>query len=750
MTAPLTATDDANLNGKAMTTATGASITQALITATTGTLTPAGTLTINSNVTYAGAATTGMVIVGSGASLTINGQVTQSAATGYAIVASSTGVVTISNAGGTAISNTNSGRGVSHGSTGNLSVTGDVANSGDGRAIYISAVATVSIVGDVSNTGGGNCVESHISYVEPAITGDVHASAGNGVYCFPGRAIVDGNLTSSVGGNAVNVNNGGKLTWSGNRTLASNEECRIVVTSAGVVDFSSLVLTNSGRWLLDWRGTGTPVFGSGGTLCQIINHISTSESLIIGTDHAGVVIGPTLPAVDEVEDGVLYGYGDSLEGEMPAGGGVDPADIVAAANVRNGTPRYTGGSNGTAYIPAAADVRYGANVDATTGTCHVPTAAQTQSGVAVDVSDTGTFTHTEDYTLTASIDYPAVGNVLSSDTVGGSSGTYHAPDAAEVISTASFGANSGTAGTYSVTNVAAGNIKKNVSIGGVTGTYDPMAAAVFPAEADVNSTDTAYGPTGAEYAGSLNMGLYTLITNVVSATYVVTGHDNYTGGTSGSYPTTATTTASVQASDAATLTATTLDTDGTDTTVAFGASNGTAKSGAVYSAGSAAGYEAGSAAGFTAGQADQLDTDKDAVTAGAASILDSATILTIQGTYDLATEQAAQFASGQADQLATDQAAVLSSAEWIISGHSILSQSGAFDLSAYTLTSSIDYPAATSVLSSDTVGGTPGTYHEAESSEVKSGVTYGPSSSYTGTYAGGTVEVGILLVGVAT
>jgi lysophospholipase L1-like esterase len=57
-------------------------------------------------------------------------------------------------------------------------------------------------------------------------------------------------------------------------------------------------------------------------------------------------------------------------------------------------------------------------------------------------------------------------------------------------------------------------------------------------------------------------------------------------------------------------------------------------------------------------KAEQLQDDKDAITAGKADILDTRTILTIQGTYDLAAEQAAQFAAGQADQLATDQAAV--------------------------------------------------------------------------------------------
>lgn len=82
-------------------------------------------------------------------------------------------------------------------------------------------------------------------------------------------------------------------------------------------------------------------------------------------------------------------------------------------------------------------------------------------------------------------------------------GTYHAPDAAEVISTAVFGVNSGTSGT--VVLPAVGDVKDGVTYGpssGLTGTYDPMAAAVFPAEANTLEAESAYGPTGAEYAGT--------------------------------------------------------------------------------------------------------------------------------------------------------------------------------------------------------------------------------------------------------
>lgn len=45
-----------------------------------------------------------------------------------------------------------------------------------------------------------------------------------------------------------------------------------------------------------------------------------------------------------------------------------------------------------------------------------------------------------------------------------------------------------------------------------------------------------------------------------------------------------------------------------------------------------------------------------------------------------------------------------------------------------------DYPDVANVLETDTVGGVPGTYHEAAAGEVQYGVLFGPASAYTGTY----------------
>lgn len=83
--------------------------------------------------------------------------------------------------------------------------------------------------------------------------------------------------------------------------------------------------------------------------------------------------------------------------------------------------------------------------------------------------------------------------------------------------------------------------------------YTLTSGIVWPAAANVSDVETAWGPTGAEYAGTLDLSLYVLIASVVDAGWVVVGHDNYTGGSAGTYPTTAATNAAHLAADVATL-----------------------------------------------------------------------------------------------------------------------------------------------------------------------------------------------------
>jgi hypothetical protein len=114
-------------------------------------------------------------------------------------------------------------------------------------------------------------------------------------------------------------------------------------------------------------------------------------------------------------------------------------------------------------------------------------------------------------------------------------------------------------GTYDVSNVAAGNIKDGVWIGGVEGTYtgaggiDPAdivgptfvltghdnyvggsaGSLTLPTANYVSTENGAYGVGGTGSTPTLNMSLYCLISTVVAAAYVLEGHDNRTGGDAG-------------------------------------------------------------------------------------------------------------------------------------------------------------------------------------------------------------------------
>jgi hypothetical protein len=132
-------------------------------------------------------------------------------------------------------------------------------------------------------------------------------------------------------------------------------------------------------------------------------------------------------------------------------------------------------STGTAYIPAAADVRLGTNVDATTGTLDLPATTDVKSGVVYDnTTKTGTYS-------AGGGTYTGAANVRSgTDRGDGTLGTLVVPSAASVLSTATF--DNGTAGTYIPVGVA--NVKAGVTFGAasaLTGT------CVVPAPANVRS-----------------------------------------------------------------------------------------------------------------------------------------------------------------------------------------------------------------------------------------------------------------------
>jgi hypothetical protein len=175
---------------------------------------------------------------------------------------------------------------------------------------------------------------------------------------------------------------------------------------------------------------------------------------------------------------------------------------------------------------------------------------------------------------------PVVGQVLAPAQGGtaygpasGTSGTLTLANTQYVLSTAPAYGIAGTGGAKTATTPTASNVLTGTGAYGVNGTGStPSYSPDFPSVGNVLSTDTvngssgtltlpagsyvstaagAYGVGGSGSTPTLDMSLYTLISGVVAASFVVIGHDNYSGGSAGSYPTTATT----QAADVAAVTA---------------------------------------------------------------------------------------------------------------------------------------------------------------------------------------------------
>lgn len=217
-------------------------------------------------------------------------------------------------------------------------------------------------------------------------------------------------------------------------------------------------------------------FGAGGTEYTGTVTLPTAGQVLVGvgygaggTQYTGT-FDEAARNTDPAEANVLVGVGYKIANVAKTGTFDLPSytlisGVVAAEWVVSGHDTYTGGSAGT-----------------------YPTTATTQAAqLAADK---------------AAIE-AAKSTVLSTSTILTVTGTYHAPDAAEVISTAVFGALSATAGTYDVSDVESGNIKLGASIGGVDGVYggvslDAVETAIASALTGyVDEIVAATGGTGA-------------------------------------------------------------------------------------------------------------------------------------------------------------------------------------------------------------------------------------------------------------
>ncbi len=323
-------------------TITVATATTGLYSNFNGTLVTWGTgtcsLTINGDAQYASTSTSGGIAApGASQTIVINGKLTNSSS-GYALVPSSTSVVTITNAGGTALSGTGSGR-------------------------CISGTGTVSVTGDASFTAGVGWL---IAGGTATFTGNAVGSLNvRGLNVSGGTLNIVGNLqgTGDYGGLLDCV--GGTVNWTGSRTLTASADLGIVM-NGGTLNLATasaaLSLANSGSITL-FKTSGTLTITAAGGTASIVNQSSTSYAAFIGCSDAqkAIITGPTLPAANKVKFGqAQFGYTGSLltpdyyPPNLDANPGVEAAAAVLTtahygeANVVVGTA--AGGGGGRAHI----------------------------------------------------------------------------------------------------------------------------------------------------------------------------------------------------------------------------------------------------------------------------------------------------------------------------------------------------------------------------------------------------------------
>lgn len=261
-------------------------------------------VTINGTVTSTSTGTQGLCYFTAG-TLTINDTVTASGS-GYAV--QSTGTVTITKSGGTAISNTSTGIGL-------------MVNN-----------ATATITGNVSNTGSG------------ASSAAIYTANASGV------TTLTGNVSNSVGVPAIRIVNG-TVNWTGTASLAANTEGYILLSTGTLaLATASAVLSHScaGNLIISKAsGTTLTTTAAAGT-ASIVRSAVTGNAVCCGQDISAIVTGPTLPSASNVWYGSgTYGY---------SGGTTTPTKRASsitncsAGNVKSGVviDDVTGSYTGTA------------------------------------------------------------------------------------------------------------------------------------------------------------------------------------------------------------------------------------------------------------------------------------------------------------------------------------------------------------------------------------------------------------------
>lgn len=353
--------------------ATTLSVTGNLASASSGTAmnitNGSAVVTVTGNLTAAAAGSCISIATGSGSRLTLVGNTTgASAGGGSGIVAaiattvSITGTVTA----GTATS-TSCGLYTSSGVM-TASITGAVnGSSGSAAAVNIGTNGSTLTVATGPITGGSNVASPGVSLggtatatISCAVTG---GTAGAGLLTAStatNSVTISSAVTGGAGGNGVHNTGTGIVTINANVTGGSVGGIGAYSTS-GKIDVYGTIYPGAGA--TGWLGMAST---SSGTVC-LCSAVGVNVANGVGAITGNVRVRYPINASN-----LAFNVWDEVGNIVPChADSVLVAGSPSPSDVRYGVSYQLGGQSGTCYVPAAASVLYGVNVDATTGTATI-------------------------------------------------------------------------------------------------------------------------------------------------------------------------------------------------------------------------------------------------------------------------------------------------------------------------------------------------------------------------------------------
>ncbi len=294
------------------------------------------TVTVNGNVDNSAEATAsqyGVTMTGAGI-LTITGNITGgNAATAHGVYHNTaTGTLTVTG-GGTITGGTNtSACGIRNNLAGTLNLTANLIGA-TGPGVLNGTSGNVTITGNV--TGGALHYGLHIVATGTiSVSGTATAAAAQAMFVGGAATVTVGNAIGGTASGADGISNaaGGTVNVTGTATGGSNATAYGVhnestgtvnvntVVGGSVIQAAGLFGTNSGG-TTTFKVIGTQANGNAaiGGFCKMKTDATNQASYIDSAGGAAHVLREDPPAVTDVRDAVLY-WGGTLEGELVVGG----------------------------------------------------------------------------------------------------------------------------------------------------------------------------------------------------------------------------------------------------------------------------------------------------------------------------------------------------------------------------------------------------------------------------------------------